>query len=216
MLSRQQKRAGKQDLHYINENGMVACNPRDKEAAHRADVERVGTENKNAVTCKKCLEIIRKLKNQCDRKWYGNMTLTITIMLTPCSVRTGYEQSLGGTVPITFHIDKNIGIFKTEGDVDYREGIKILQGGLQDIKSSIDFPLILFDIRKSKEDRDSDEIRGIAQILVDYFEDAKVALLVEGDLYFGLSRMFEAYMQPSNIQSRVFKNYDDALSWLKE
>ena len=28
-----------QDMHFLDENGMVACNPRDREAAHRAEVE---------------------------------------------------------------------------------------------------------------------------------------------------------------------------------
>ena len=29
----------KRDLHALDENGMVLCNPRDREAAHRADEE---------------------------------------------------------------------------------------------------------------------------------------------------------------------------------
>ncbi len=33
---------------------MVACNPRDREAAHRAEVEGIATENSEDVTCKKC------------------------------------------------------------------------------------------------------------------------------------------------------------------
>ena len=48
----------RQDLHYLNEDGMVACNPRDREAAHRAEVEGIATENPQAVTCKKCWKII--------------------------------------------------------------------------------------------------------------------------------------------------------------
>ena len=63
MLSRQQKRSGRQDLHYVNENGVVACNPRDKEAAHRADVEGIGTESINNVTCNKCLVAMGKTKH---------------------------------------------------------------------------------------------------------------------------------------------------------
>ena len=43
MLSRSQKRPGKQDLHFLNDDGMVACNPRDREAAHRAEVEKIAT-----------------------------------------------------------------------------------------------------------------------------------------------------------------------------
>ncbi len=56
MLSRRNKRKGKQDLHFLNKEGMVSCNPRDREAAHRAEMENIATENPKAVTCKKCLK----------------------------------------------------------------------------------------------------------------------------------------------------------------
>jgi hypothetical protein len=49
----------KRDLHFLNADGMVACNPRDREAAHRAEVEGIATENKSAVTCKKCVKLMR-------------------------------------------------------------------------------------------------------------------------------------------------------------
>lgn len=63
MKSRSQKRYGKRDLHFLNIDGMVACNPRDREAAHRAQVESIATEDIKAVTCKKCWIVIRKQKN---------------------------------------------------------------------------------------------------------------------------------------------------------
>jgi hypothetical protein len=37
----------------------VVCNPGDKEAAHRAQVEGIATESIAAVTCHKCLAAIR-------------------------------------------------------------------------------------------------------------------------------------------------------------
>ena len=43
---------------------MVACNPRDREAAHRAEFEDIATEDPAAVTCKKCLAAIRKSSEQ--------------------------------------------------------------------------------------------------------------------------------------------------------
>jgi len=61
MLSRNQRRSGKQDLHFLNEEGMVTCNPRDKEASHRAEVECIATSNLNEVTCRKCWKVIRKM-----------------------------------------------------------------------------------------------------------------------------------------------------------
>jgi len=38
---------------------MVACNPRDREAAHRAEVEGIATADPAAVTCRKCLAALR-------------------------------------------------------------------------------------------------------------------------------------------------------------
>ena len=49
----------KRDLHAFDEDGMVACNPRDREAAHRAEVEGIATAERNAVTCRKCLSLLQ-------------------------------------------------------------------------------------------------------------------------------------------------------------
>ena len=48
------------DLHAFNDDGMVLCNPRDKEAAHRAQMEGIATDDRAAVTCRKCLSLLYK------------------------------------------------------------------------------------------------------------------------------------------------------------
>ncbi len=53
------------DLHFLDEDGMVACNPRDREAAHRAQMEGIATESAQAVTCRKCHLAMRRGR---DRK----------------------------------------------------------------------------------------------------------------------------------------------------
>jgi hypothetical protein len=58
----------KQDLHFLDENGRVACNPRDREAAHRAEVENIATPNGKAVTCRKCRMVMR---NALDKRRPG-------------------------------------------------------------------------------------------------------------------------------------------------
>ncbi|MFM7152382.1 MAG: hypothetical protein ACKO23_21345 [Gemmataceae bacterium] len=50
----------KRDLHGLDSNGMVLCNPRDKEASHRAQMEGIATEDDSAVTCRKCLDLVYK------------------------------------------------------------------------------------------------------------------------------------------------------------
>ena len=49
----------KRGLHALNEDGMVLCNPRDKEAAHRAEMEGIATEDRAAVTCRRCRALLR-------------------------------------------------------------------------------------------------------------------------------------------------------------
>ena len=49
----------KRDLHALDPDGMVLCNPRDREAAHRAEVEGIATTDTSAVTCRKCLDLLQ-------------------------------------------------------------------------------------------------------------------------------------------------------------
>jgi hypothetical protein len=52
----------KRERHALDAEGNVLCNPRDKEAAHRAQMEGIATENPAEVTCKNCLALLHKLK----------------------------------------------------------------------------------------------------------------------------------------------------------
>jgi len=47
-------------LHALDAEGMVLCNPRDREAAHRADVEGIATDDPAAVTCPACLTLLHR------------------------------------------------------------------------------------------------------------------------------------------------------------
>ena len=51
----------RRDRHALDENGMVLCNPRDKEAAHRADVGDIVTSEAD-VTCTKCMRLLQRAK----------------------------------------------------------------------------------------------------------------------------------------------------------
>ena len=53
-------RRQKRELHAFDGNGMVLCNPRDKEAAHRAQMEGIATDEHGAVTCRKCLSLLHR------------------------------------------------------------------------------------------------------------------------------------------------------------
>lgn len=57
----------KRELHGLNADGIVACNPRDREAAHRALVEGIATADLSAVTCKKCLRQLYRARREARR-----------------------------------------------------------------------------------------------------------------------------------------------------
>ena len=50
-------------MHALDGDGMVACNPRDREAAHRAQMGGVATGDPAAVTCAKCRAAMRAKKS---------------------------------------------------------------------------------------------------------------------------------------------------------
>ena len=58
----------KRDLHALDENGMVVCNPRDREAAHRAEMEGIATDDRAAVTCRNCLALLCRRDGRRDAR----------------------------------------------------------------------------------------------------------------------------------------------------
>ena len=57
----------KRDRHGLNADGMVVCNPRDREAAHRAEAEGIATGDFAKVTCGKCRALIFRARRE-ERK----------------------------------------------------------------------------------------------------------------------------------------------------
>ena len=51
----------RRDLHALDGDGMVLCNPRDREAAHRAEMGGIATEEREAVTCRNCLGLLHRM-----------------------------------------------------------------------------------------------------------------------------------------------------------
>lgn len=57
-LARKDERT--RDVHALDADGMIACNPRDPEAAHRAEVGGIATAADPAeITCRRCIAALR-------------------------------------------------------------------------------------------------------------------------------------------------------------
>lgn len=64
-----QSRKTRRDLHALDADGKVLCNPRDREAAHRAQAEGIATDIREDVTCPNCIPLLFKLeKSKRERK----------------------------------------------------------------------------------------------------------------------------------------------------
>lgn len=53
-------------------------------------------------------------------------------------------------MPLTFELDKGMGVFSAEGDVVFDEGLKVLLAGLNKLNEE-SVRLVMIDIRRSKE-----------------------------------------------------------------
>jgi hypothetical protein len=58
MTRQTRDRRERRDLHALDADGMVLCNPRDPEAAHRAEVEHIATDDPTQVTCRNCRALL--------------------------------------------------------------------------------------------------------------------------------------------------------------
>ena len=55
-------RLERRDVHGLNAQGGVWCNPRDREAAHRAHMKGIATNDLAAVTCTKCRTLMHRAR----------------------------------------------------------------------------------------------------------------------------------------------------------
>ena len=105
--------------------------------------------------------------------------------------------------------------FVTVGDVDYAEGLKVLSEGLDLYAAKKPNPArVLFDIRRSTENRGSDEIRGIVEVVTQRMGPARVVVVASTPLLFGMSRMLTAYLGIRGVEAAVFQEPEDAVRWL--
>jgi len=76
----------------------------------------------------------------------------------------------------------------------------------------------LMDLRRVETfDLTADGLRDVASIFVRLERDpdqARVAIVVEADVGFGIARMYQAFRDESAVPLRVFRDLDEACSWL--
>ena len=126
-------------------------------------------------------------------------------------------------MPITYEIQPNLIRYLTEGDVEYADGLRTLQEGLRRAREIAESDTsgkfhVLFDVRRSTENRSGDELKRIAEVLGEHtsFLSGRAAVVAADAFHVGLARIFGAYADGQQIEVRVFEALEEAESWLQE
>lgn len=77
---------------------------------------------------------------------------------------------------------------------------------------------IVWDFRQAELDVHGPEVRELAQFILErqpVIPPSRVALVTAREADFGLARMFEVLRQNPATQVRVFRDYEEAVSWAR-
>ena len=77
---------------------------------------------------------------------------------------------------------------------------------------------VVWDFREAHFDVSSSDIREIAEFIRRYqpvTPPSRVAFVTPHDVDFGLARMFDVFREDSRTGFRVFRDYDEAVSWVR-
>ena len=121
-------------------------------------------------------------------------------------------------MPITYQLEPDTLRFNAVGDVEFDDGLRMLRRGLEEyVADRKANHRVVFDIRRSTENRSTVELRQIVQITQDYLgPDSQVAFLVATrDVMYGLSRMCTAYFDSEFVTAEVFLNEEAVDEWFE-
>ena len=100
-------------------------------------------------------------------------------------------------------------------------GIDEAMNGAKSLWQTQDWPgkAAVWDFREAQFNMDSSGIEEAAQFILHHqpaIPPSKMAFVVRSDLEYGLSRMFEAYRQDQRTDFRVFRDFEEALTWARD
>jgi len=123
-------------------------------------------------------------------------------------------------LPITYHIDSDAGIVQV-----VVQGSLVLEEMLATIAAVAEDPLfqkglhVLSDHRTIAAPATTDQVMGLIQQARKFQEKlggTRWAIVVSSDLSFGMMRMLSAFAEPIPLRVEVFREYEEALAWLRD
>ncbi len=123
-------------------------------------------------------------------------------------------------MPVSHYVDKELGILVVvrEGQTSGDEEEDSFRARKSDPALAPGLP-VLVDSRKVDPADSIETIRHVAAIIQNNalkLRCGRTALLVGSDVEYGMARMFMALTEPIHPHTAVFRDYDEALTWLLE
>ena len=122
-------------------------------------------------------------------------------------------------MPIRVNVDETRKLVEVvfEGELTESDIADLMDRHLRDPRSA--FPLGLFDLcGVTAMSLSSDSVRDAAGRVAEHvnsrLEGGKLAIVAPRDLLFGMARMYEILRSESPVEVRVFRQRDEAESWL--
>lgn len=120
-------------------------------------------------------------------------------------------------MPINYSITANTLWLRGEGAYGLKEIKAAVESAFQDPRFVKGMP-VLVDKRKATINRSEDELRAIAAYYLSIKDSIspRFAIVAATPIVFGMSRMFEAYVERGGLMVQVFTEVGDAVQYLKE
>lgn len=123
-------------------------------------------------------------------------------------------------MPVTYRIDKPLGLIRTQcaGEVTLEEVLEHFRmlGEDPDCPERLD---VLLDLRDMTSLPESDQLRSVAKTIAGVrsrVEFGTCAIVATRNPLFGMTRMFEVFAEDYFSATRVFRDVREAWSWLHE
>ena len=121
-------------------------------------------------------------------------------------------------MPVTYQIDRATRLIRTRciGNVSFEEVV----GHFRELECDPALPAqvdVLLDLTEMSSIPESDQIRSVARVVERFQQRLKwgfCAIVASRDVLFGMSRMFQVFVEAHFADSNVFRELDQAEHWL--
>jgi hypothetical protein len=119
---------------------------------------------------------------------------------------------------ITYEIDEDAGIatVTASGSIGQAEDLECFRALLADRAYRPGMGLLL-DYRERESVATTEQVKqfvAAGEKLREAFGDPRIAVVVSGDVAFGMARMYSALAEESSVPTSVFRDLEEAMRWL--